>query len=41
MVWRPERTPLAVAVYWAESDTPFERRNQLFEDVARILAAIP
>ncbi|WP_374445457.1 class A beta-lactamase [Stella sp.] len=41
MVWRPERPPLAVAVYWTETGTPFDRRNQLFEDVARILAAVP
>lgn len=41
MVWRPERAPLAVAVYWTGTATPFEQRNVLFEEVARILAAIP
>ncbi|BBK35157.1 beta-lactamase [Allostella sp. ATCC 35155] len=39
VVWRPELPPLAVAVYWAEADVPFEGRNAIFEAVARILSA--
>ncbi|BBK44921.1 beta-lactamase [Allostella vacuolata] len=41
VVWRPERTPLVVAVYCAEATAPPERRNSLFEEVARVIAAVP
>jgi beta-lactamase class A len=41
VVWAPERAPLVVAAYLADSTAPMERRNAVFEDLARILAAVP
>ncbi|BBK33995.1 beta-lactamase class A [Stella humosa] len=41
VVWRPDRSPLVIAVYCAEVTASAERRNALFEQVARVISAVP
>ncbi len=41
VVWPPERAPMIVAAYLAESTASMEQRNRVFEDVGRIISALP
>lgn len=40
ILWRPDRAPLIVVVFYAEADAPLKQRNAIIADVGRIASSL-